>query len=102
MFVAEGVRAVEELLRSTLVVRGVLVGPQLAGAQRGAALLSHLASSGFEVLDVSERDFGSAAETESPQGVLAIAEIPARAFPEPAAGVSVRPDRYRYLRVART
>lgn len=90
VFVAEGVRAVEELLRSPLVVRGVLVAPQLAGAQRGAALRERLATSGLEVLDVSERDFGSAAETESPQGVLAIAEIPSRAFPEPAAGAIVR------------
>ena len=90
MFVAEGVRAVEELLRSPLAVRGVLVAPQLDGAQRGAALHARLATSGLDVLEVSERDFASAAETESPQGVLAIAEIPARAFPEPVGEAPVR------------
>jgi TrmH family RNA methyltransferase len=77
LFVAEGVRSVEELLRSTVRVRGVLVAPQLADAPRGQLLRDSLASSGTEVLEVSEKDFRSAAATESPQGVLAIAEIPA-------------------------
>ena len=36
--------------------------------------------SGVELAEVSEKDFRSAAETESPQGVLAIAEIPARSL----------------------
>lgn len=90
LFVAEGVRAVEELLRSRLPVRGVLVAPQLAGAQRGAALQARLATSGVEVLEVSERDFASAADTESPQGVLALADVPVRALPEPVAGATVR------------
>ena len=77
LFVVEGVRAVEELLRSSLRIEGVLVGPQLSGAQRGQALVEALATSRAQVTEVTERDFASAAETESPQGVLAIAEIPA-------------------------
>lgn len=76
MFVVEGVRAVEELLRSDLRIEGVLTAPQLAGAQRGAALIEALAASQATVTEVSEKDFSSAAETESPQGVLAIAQIP--------------------------
>ena len=76
LFVAEGVRAVEELVRSPLKVRGVLVAPQLADAPRGVALRTALTASGAEVVDVSEKDFRSAAETESPQGVLAVAEVP--------------------------
>jgi TrmH family RNA methyltransferase len=83
-FVIEGVRAVEELLASPLRVRGVLVAPQLDGAPRGAALRSALqAQSGprdFGVATVSEQEFRSAAETDSPQGVLAIADIPERSF----------------------
>jgi TrmH family RNA methyltransferase len=67
---------VEELLRSPLHVRGILVAPQLAGALRGSALLDDLRRSGAEVAEVDEREFASAAETESPQGVLAIGEIP--------------------------
>ena len=78
MFVAEGVRSVEELLRSGLTVRGALVAPQLSDAPRGAALRSELEQSKVEVAEVSEKDFRSAAETESPQGVLAIADIPRR------------------------
>jgi TrmH family RNA methyltransferase len=76
LFVAEGVRAVEELLRSPLSVRGILVAPQLAGALRGSALLDSARRSGAELMEVDEREFASAAETDSPQGVLAIGEIP--------------------------
>ena len=78
MFTAEGVRAVEELLRSGLRIRGVLTAPQLADAPRGAALISTLRTAGAEVVEISPLEFASAAETESPQGVLAIAEIPDR------------------------
>ena len=77
LFTAEGVRVVEELFRSALTVRGVLVAPQLADAPRGAALLGMLRASEVEVSLIPPLDFASAAETESPQGVLAIAEIPA-------------------------
>ena len=76
LFGAEGVRAVEELLRSPIAPRGVLVAPQLADAPRGLALLAILRNAGVEVVEVSAAEFGSAAETESPQGVLAIASIP--------------------------
>ena len=80
LFVAEGVRSVEELLRSPLLVRGVLTAPQLADAPRGRALLDQLSSSSIEHEPLKEAEFRSAAETESPQGVLAIAEIPDRSF----------------------
>src|SRR4051812_33123835 len=69
LFVAEGVRAVEELVRSPLRVRGVLTAPQLDRAPRGAALRADLLSRGLELAEVDEREFASAAETESPQGV---------------------------------
>ncbi len=78
LFVAEGVRSVEELLRSDLTVRGALIAPQLADAPRGQALRETLDASGVEITEVSEKDFRSAAETESPQGVIAIAEVPER------------------------
>lgn len=86
LFVAEGVRAVEELLRSALTIRGILTAPQLADAPRGAALLESLAAhADVETAELSERDFSSAAETESPQGVLAVAEIPRRSLADFAA-----------------
>jgi RNA methyltransferase, TrmH family len=80
LFVAEGTRAVEELLASRLRIRGALVAPQLATAPRGQALRTALDQTGVEVAEVSEKDFGSAAQTESPQGVLAIGEIPSRSL----------------------
>jgi TrmH family RNA methyltransferase len=80
LFVAEGVRSVEELLHSGLKIRGALVAPQLLSAPRGQALRTSLDKSGVEVSEISEKDFRSAAETESPQGVIAIGEIPARSL----------------------
>jgi TrmH family RNA methyltransferase len=76
LFVAEGVRAVEELLRSAIPLRGILVAPQLSGALRGAELLDSARRSGADLVEVDEREFASAAETDSPQGILAIGEIP--------------------------
>ncbi len=90
LFAAEGVRAVEELVRSPLAIRGVLVGPQLADAPRGAALLATLRTRGIEVTEVSPLEFASAAETESPQGVLAVAEIPDRSLQALALGSRAR------------
>jgi TrmH family RNA methyltransferase len=80
LFVVEGVRATEELLRSPLDITGVLVAPQLLEAPRGLALHETLVQRGVTVETVTHRDFASAAGTESPQGVLAIAAVPARSL----------------------
>jgi RNA methyltransferase, TrmH family len=80
LFVAEGVRSVEELLRSGLKVRGALVAPQLASAPRGQSLRAALDAARVEVTEVNEKDFRSAAATESPQGVIAIGEVPAHSL----------------------
>jgi TrmH family RNA methyltransferase len=88
LFVAEGVRSVEELLRSGLRIRGVLVAPQLDGAPRGVALRSKIAERGVDTANVSETEFRSAAETDSPQGVIGIAEIPEHSL----ASLSGRPS----------
>jgi TrmH family RNA methyltransferase len=82
LFTVEGVRAVEELLRSGVPIRGALVSPGLSGAPRGAALRAALETTGLPVLEVSEREFATAAGTDSPQGVLAIAAIPRRRIDE--------------------
>jgi TrmH family RNA methyltransferase len=80
LFVAEGVRTVEELLRSGLTVRGLLTAPQISHAPRGAALRDQALGQGIPVGDVSDADFASAAETDAPQGVLAIAAVPPRSL----------------------
>lgn len=91
LFVAEGVRAVEELLASPLVVQGVLCGPQLLDNERGAHLRAEIERrEGLHVSDVSEREFASAASTESPQGVLAVGEVPARSLSDLAGRATCR------------
>ena len=92
LFVCEGVRAVEELLRSPITVRGALVAPQLRDVPRGADLERALRLHNVELAEVTPQEFASAAETESPQGVLAIAEVPARKLDTLPAE-----DRYRLL-----
>ena len=76
LFVAEGMRSVDELLRSTIAVRGALVAKGFADSPRGAALVDQLRRANVPTDEVEARDFESAAETDSPQGVLAIAEVP--------------------------
>ncbi len=75
-FVAEGVRAVEDVLRAGMRLRGALMTDAAIATERGAALLEALRAAGVDVLRVPDDDFASAADTEQPQGVLAIARIP--------------------------
>lgn len=79
LFVCEGVRATEELMRSPLEVRGVLVAPALLAAARGEALREMIDARGLAVLEVDETEFATAASTDAPQGILAIAAIPSMA-----------------------
>jgi len=76
LFVAEGVRTVEELLASGVPVRGALAAPALDGTTRGAALRDALLDRRVPLLDVSDADFASAADTDTPQGILAVGEQP--------------------------
>jgi TrmH family RNA methyltransferase len=79
-FVAEGVRTVEELLRSPLAVRGVLRTAAFEGSPRSADLLDAVARRGIECVEVDEKEFLSAADTEHPQGILAVADVPGGAL----------------------
>ncbi|HEY0996143.1 MAG TPA: RNA methyltransferase [Gemmatimonadaceae bacterium] len=91
LFVCEGVRATEELLRSPVTIRGALSSPELHDASgRAAAAVAGLRARGIEVLEVDRRDFESAAETETPQGILAIAAIPHAALDGLAVGGTKR------------
>jgi TrmH family RNA methyltransferase len=71
-FVAEGVRVVEELIRSGRSVTGVLVTRTAAATPRVAALLD--ATTAPHVI-VTDAEFASAASTDAPQGILAVAEV---------------------------
>ena len=76
LFVAEGVRSVEELLQSSVEVRGLLTIADLAGSARGAEVLARARDLQIAVEIVDTQEFDSAAETESPQGILAIGVVP--------------------------
>src|SRR6476661_3863137 len=82
LFVAEGVRAVEELAASALAIRGVLVAPQLDATPRGAALHDALLDRSLPLVEVSDAELADAADTDSPQGILAVAEQPVHRLDE--------------------
>jgi RNA methyltransferase, TrmH family len=71
---AEGVRLVEEAVDAGIRMRGVLVSPALEGTTRGRALKSVLAERGVTLEQVSESELEKLADTEHPQGVLAVIE----------------------------
>ena len=73
----EGIRAVEELLRSPLRIRGALIAPTLLESARGSELARGLRARNVEIAEVTTDEFDTAADTDTPQGVLAIAEVPA-------------------------
>ncbi len=82
-FVAEGIRTVEALLDSPLMVYGLLTAAALRDDTRGAALVARAEARGLPVLEVADAEFASAADTEAPQGVLAIGGIPDRVLAPP-------------------
>lgn len=70
--VLEGVRLVEEALAAGLEFKGALVSPDLARTTRGQALVADLASHAVPVEPVGARTFSQLADTETPQGILAV------------------------------
>ncbi|MEO7997709.1 MAG: RNA methyltransferase [Gemmatimonadaceae bacterium] len=91
-FVAEGVRSVESLLDSALNVTGILTVASLGDNIRGLAILARAEQNNIPVLQVSDAEFASSASTDTPQGVLAVAEIPDYSLSAPSG-----PERYLVL-----
>lgn len=77
-FVAEGLRSVEELIRSGVAIEGAITTASLTSSARGSALINVIRARGVPCVRVSEADFKSAAGTESPQGILAVGAVPRR------------------------
>jgi RNA methyltransferase, TrmH family len=75
LFLAEGVRVVEELLASTVVPRLAIVASSLGDSERGHALLAEL-SRRCDTRTVAPHELGHLAATETPQGVIVAAEAP--------------------------
>ncbi|MEP6781996.1 MAG: RNA methyltransferase, partial [Gemmatimonadaceae bacterium] len=84
LFVVEGVRSVEMLLDSRLNITGLLTTPGLRNDIRGQAILARASQNGVAVLEASEAEFASAANTDTPQGVLAISKIPSNVLHAPS------------------
>jgi TrmH family RNA methyltransferase len=76
LFVVEGVRGVEELLRTEIPIKGVLSSSRLLETARGTALSVAIAGRALPLETVDDKEFATAADTESPQGVLAIGVVP--------------------------
>lgn len=90
LFVAEGIRTVEELLRAGLNVSGILTCDLIDRTPRGVALVAQCHARDLQVLRVSEREFLSASDTENPQGILAVAAQPALALGDLQLGETAR------------
>jgi TrmH family RNA methyltransferase len=70
----EGVRLVEDALAAGLRVRGVVVAPDLGRTTRGGALVAELERHAVPVEAATARTFASLADTETPQGIVAVVE----------------------------
>jgi TrmH family RNA methyltransferase len=73
---AEGVRLLEEALAARVPIRGAAVAPGLEGIPRGTALKSALERAGVRLEAVSDAELEALADTEHPQGVVAVLEPP--------------------------
>ena len=72
---AEGVRLVEEALATAITVRGAAVSPALEATTRGEALKAALLATGRRgSRQVSDQELDELADTEHPQGIVAVIE----------------------------
>ena len=74
MALIEGVRLVEEALAAGVPFRGALVAPDLTRTARGTDLVAELGRHAVPVEEVGARAFALLADTETPQGILAVIE----------------------------
>ena len=91
-FVADGVRLVEEAVKSNWGFRFALYDASLNA--RGSSLVEHLLSRGVDVEEVSEQLMKSLSETETPQGLLAVLEVSQQPIVGPLGFVLI-PDQIR-------
>lgn len=70
----EGVRLVEEAVAAGVRIAGAVVAPDLARSTRGTELRAMLERHAIPVEEVSAKVFGPLADTDSPQGIIAVVE----------------------------
>jgi TrmH family RNA methyltransferase len=73
---AEGVRLVEEAVAAGVPIRAAAVSPHLDGTGRGAALKAALGARQVPLTELDDRSLAALADTEHPQGVVAVIEPP--------------------------
>lgn len=81
-FVAEGLRLVEDLIDSSIPIRFVAYSSLLEDSARGNALLETARERGVRAEAVPHHVLDSIADTQTPQGVVAVAEVPERSLAE--------------------
>jgi RNA methyltransferase, TrmH family len=91
-FLVEGVRLVEEAVKSNWPTRFVLFDETLS--ERGKAQIEDLRSKGVDVEEVSTGVMQSVSETESPQGILAVLNDSQLPIPDPLNFILI-PDQIR-------
>lgn len=74
-FVIEGVRVVEEALQAGVVLKFAMHSPSLEDSDRGRDLVAALGAA-TAVRQMSESELRAVAETETPQGIVAVAQLP--------------------------
>ncbi|UCC73408.1 MAG: RNA methyltransferase [Gemmatimonadota bacterium] len=81
-FLVEGVRLVEELLTSGWQIEFAVTAPVLSETARGCRLLEAIEAGGCSRAEVSDAELKQLADTDTPQGVLAVARRPRRRLAE--------------------
>lgn len=76
VFILEGIRIVEDALADHAELIQIFHAPQLANNPRGMELLTQLRMRGIKEVPVDEKIFAEIAETEAPQGLLAVVRQP--------------------------
>jgi RNA methyltransferase, TrmH family len=91
-FLAEGVRVVEDLIDSPIVVRWAAASSSLEDTGRGAELVASIEARGIPLRRIQDQELAGLAATDTPQGIVAVAETPNFAMgdlPQPTTGRSV-------------
>lgn len=73
---AEGVRLLEDVLAAGVTLRGAAVAPALEGTPRGMALKQRLLALQVPLEAVGDLELAKLADTEHPQGIVAVIEPP--------------------------
>lgn len=93
LFLVEGPHLVREALAAcqpgaNARVTAVYHTADFAGTNEGVQLLGEASSKGFTVTELSDPAFRKASETETPQGVLAVARLPRTSLDDMTLGAS--------------